>query len=141
MVVYEIDGKPIPWMRSGRKGNKYYDKQIEEKKKVQLFLKSNLCTKEGDPNHSIPIKVTMEFHMPIPKSWPQKRQRVAKGKPHPYRPDLDNLIKFINDTLNNILWIDDSLIYELKVRKFYSDSPKTKICIEKYESEELPNLI
>jgi len=97
MRIYEISGPPIPWMRAGRKGNRYFDKQISEKMNVHYKVKSLM------KNHIIysePIKVTFEFHMPIPKSWAKIRQKNALYKPHSYRPDIDNLLKFINDSLN-----------------------------------------
>ena len=66
---------------------------------------------------------------------------MAIGKPHIYRPDVDNLIKFIGDALNEVLWIDDALIYEIHVRKIYSLTPKTRICVEPHDGQELLNLL
>lgn len=138
MRVYELKGSPIPWMRAGRKGNKYYDKQMTEKTAKQWELKSQMM---GLYSHSEPLKVTMEFHMPIPKSWAKVKQKRALHKPHSSRPDVDNLLKFVDDSLNSILWQDDAIIYEVHIRKFYSDEPKTRLLVEPYRGEELTPLI
>lgn len=138
MRVYVLEGDPIPWMRAGRKGNKYYDKQMTEKTAKQWEVKSQMM---GLYSHSQPLKVIMEFHMPIPKSWAKVKQKTALGKPHCSRPDVDNLLKFVDDSLNQVLWEDDALIYEVHIRKFYSNEPKTKLVVEPYQGDELEQLI
>ena len=40
---------------------------------------------------------------------------------HVYKPDADNLAKFVLDALNGVYYKDDSQIYELIVRKQYGD--------------------
>ena len=79
--------------------------------------------------------------MPIPKSWAKKRQKNAFNKPHSSRPDLDNLLKFVNDSLNKVLWKDDALIYEVYARKFYSDDPKTRIYVGPYCEGKMDGLL
>lgn len=138
MRVYELSGTPIPWMRAGRKGNKYYDKQMSEKTKAQWEVKAAMS---GLYSHSEPLKVVMEFHMPIPKSWSKVKQKRALHKPHSSRPDLDNLLKFVDDSLNQILWEDDAIIYEVHIRKFYSKDPKTRVLVLPFRGEELEPLI
>ena len=66
-----------------------------------------------------PIGVVMEFHMPKPKSL--KKGTVHHSK----KPDLDNLIKLCGDSLNGLVWSDDSIICSLEAFKRYSDTPKT----------------
>lgn len=138
MRIYELIGKPIPWVRPRRKGNKYYDPQVKKKIEKQWELKSQIkCLYKN----SDPLKVTIEFHMPIPKSWTKLKKQRSINKPHSSRPDIDNLLKFMNDSLNSILWKDDALIYEVHIRKFYSDEPKTKLWVETYCGEKLTPLI
>ena len=55
-----------------------------------------------------------------------------------YKPDLDNLIKFIADALGGPdgFYLDDCQIVEIKAEKHYatkSELPKTVIMIDKYE--------
>jgi len=79
--------------------------------------------------------------MPIPKSWSRPKRLAALHKPHVSRPDVDNLIKFVNDSLNDVLWIDDAIIYEMVMRKFYSDRPRTLITIDPTGGKRLDPLI
>lgn len=136
MIEFELEGNPIPWMRAGRLGNKYYDRQLREKDNLQWKVKSQ----KGVYSFTEPLKVVLEFHMPIPASWAKIKKKTALYKPHTSRPDIDNLLKFVNDSLNQILWVDDAIIYEMHVRKIYSDTPKTRILVEPYRGGEIKDL-
>ena len=46
------------------------------------------------------------------------------------KPDIDNLIKFILDSLNGFFWRDDCLVYTVEAVKQYGDSPGTLVCVE-----------
>ena len=55
-----------------------------------------------------------------------------------YKPDLDNLVKFVADALQGPdgFYLDDCQIVEIKSEKHYatkSELPKTVIMIDKYE--------
>jgi len=39
------------------------------------------------------------FYIPMPKSMSIKNKKLYDGKPHLLRPDLDNMLKSLNDTL------------------------------------------
>ena len=138
MRVYEIEGPPVPWMRAGRVGEKYYDRQFKEKTRYQWSIKAAMA---GLYAHSEPIKLVLEFHMPIPKSWTRKKRLNALGKPHSSRSDIDNLMKFVGDALNGILWEDDALIFEIVARKFYAEEAKTRIMITPHKGEKVEPLI
>ncbi len=134
MKVYEIPGKPIAWKRARRCGNRYFDPQVNEKKAMQYYIK---LTNKTISCATKPLKVLMEFYMPIPESWSRTRRLNALNAPHVFTSDLDNKIKMIGDTFNGILWKDDALIYEIHARKIYSNEPKTRIYIQEYDQEQL----
>ena len=69
-----------------------------------------------------PLKVSMIFCMPVPKSYPKKRQKLIKDgyEQHIKKPDIDNLAKAVLDGLNGVAWADDSQIVQLNVRKEYA---------------------
>ena len=133
MRIYEIPGTPIAWRRAGRKGSRYYDAQAKQKETVQKVVRVALS---GLFPHKEPIKVDMHFGMPIPKSWSTKKRIAAIGKPHSSRPDVDNLIKFVSDALNEILWDDDAIIYQVRGTKTYTTNPKTLIFVMKCDDED-----
>ncbi len=134
MTIFNIPGKPIPWMRAGRQNNRYYDKQFEKKAHVRNIVQSQMKTKKP---LSSPLKLIIEFHMPIPTSWTKAYRLKALKTPHSSVPDLDNMVKFICDALNKVLWDDDSLIYEIHSRKIYTEKTmaKTLFRVEPYTGE------
>lgn len=139
-MQFVIEGKPIPWMRAGRHGWKYFDRQHAKKEEVRALIKEQL---NGQEPFSEPLKLTIEFHMMIPVSGSKIKRQNALKKPHSCVPDLDNLTKFIDDALNGILWTDDAIIYEFAARKYYSHEPKTVFIVEPYSGvtlETLPGL-
>jgi Holliday junction resolvase RusA-like endonuclease len=43
------------------------------------------------------------------------------------KPDIDNVIKIIADSLNGIAYKDDTQIVKLTAHKLYSDNPRVEI--------------
>jgi len=71
-----------------------------------------------------PLWLDILVRLPIPQSWPKKRQAAAlSGELRPVvKPDYDNFAKIL-DALNLVVWIDDRQIVDGRIRKFYSDKP------------------
>lgn len=77
-----------------------------------------------------PLDVAIEIRMPIPRSWPRRRQEAARaGRERPTKkPDWDNFAK-VCDALNLVVWVDDAQVVEGRVSKHYSDKPGTWITV------------
>lgn len=127
MITYEIPGKPIPLQRPRMCGKFVYDPQKKEKKEYREKIEK---LRDAIFPCSTPMKLIVEYHMPIPKSYSQKRSLECEKQPHVKKPDLSNLIKFTEDALNGLLWKDDAYISEIAAKKIYSKEPKTVFKIE-----------
>ena len=57
-----------------------------------------------------PLLVIVHFRLPAPLSLPGRKRRLLHLLPHIKKPDGDNLEKFLNDSLNGVVWDDDSRI-------------------------------
>ncbi len=81
-------------------------------------------------------RLTVRFFMPIPASISKKQRALYEGCAvrHTKKPDLDNLVKFVKDCANGVLWKDDSQVYCLTASKAYHTSPATEITVE-WETE------
>jgi Holliday junction resolvase RusA-like endonuclease len=82
----------------------------------------------GRPPLEGPLELDVVMYFAVPASKPARfRQDALAGKIRPtVKPDWDNGGK-LTDALNLIVWIDDKQVVDARVRKFYSDRPRTEI--------------
>ena len=59
----------------------------------------------------------IEFHVPMPKSWSNKKKIEMNGKPHQQRPDLDNYLKAWKDSV----YEEDAVVWRVKATKLWTD--------------------
>ena len=95
------------------------------KKEKDDFIKSieNFPTEKM----SKPIKCVLNFYCKRPKNHYKsgKNANILKDSSPKYNTnnkDLDNMVKFVLDALNNKLYLDDRQIFELTCSKLYSES-------------------
>ena len=71
-------------------------------------------------------------YYPIPTSASKKRQRMmAEGVLRPAKkPDQDNVLKIVADSLNHIAYKDDVQVVDAQVRKFYSTNPRVVVILQ-----------
>lgn len=56
---------------------------------------------------------------------------MAMGMIRPTKkPDMDNVVKVIADSLNQVAYKDDTQIVDCQCRKFYSESPRVEVRIK-----------
>ena len=122
---YEPKSKGRP--RFTRTGHTYtpqitrdYEKQIGD------FYKENTSD-----YYDSPIKVSLVFYMPIPKSTSKKKMELMKSGAirHTKKPDSDNLAKAVLDGINGVAFEDDKLITELRIKKRYGSVVGTAMVI------------
>ena len=72
----------------------------------------------------------MKFYFSIPKSWSKKKTKANLNMACVKKVDLDNLIKFFFDTFNDVLYDDDSQIYNLHAIKLWAIEGFTTVQID-----------
>lgn len=74
----------------------------------------------------------------IPKSQTKtKKELMKKQLLRPTKkPDMDNVVKIIADSLNQVAYHDDKQIVDCQCRKFYSDNPRVEVTIKEVETSE-----
>ena len=68
-------------------------------------------------------------YYPIAKSTSKKKkEEMLKGNIRPTKkPDCDNVLKIVADSLNQIAYKDDSQIVETSVKKYYAEIPRVEV--------------
>jgi Holliday junction resolvase RusA-like endonuclease len=123
----------VPVARERPRFSKFgtYDKQGSVKEFYRLSILNQLP--KGFNVLTGPISLILLFELPIPKHTSKKKTLTLIGTPHVKKPDIDNLYKML-DAYNGVLWMDDSQIHTVTMRKMYSENPKTNLIVE-YEGD------
>lgn len=116
-IKIELPGTPIALQRARTRGQEFYDPQYQVKQNTLWYFKKHYGTVHP---MDFPLSIILTFHMPMPKKWSKKKKNEFLGKPHTKKKDIDNLCKYLFDTFNGILWIDDSLIWKISAKKIYA---------------------
>jgi len=88
-----------------------------------------------------PIKCILNFYCKRPKTHYKtgKFANILKDTSPKYNinnKDLDNMVKFVLDALNDKLYTDDSLIFEITCSKLYSENAEGYIYVKFMEVED-----
>lgn len=80
------------------------------------------------------IKLTVHFYLKTPKGFKNADKQLAEhGAIRPTKtPDIDNLMKAIQDALNGVAYVDDKQIVEEHSYKWYSEKPRVEIELEEF---------
>ena len=126
MKKYIINGDPVPLARCRVNGRRIWDSQ----KELKVHSKISLANQHGTAKlYNGPLHFDITFFMPLPKDK-KKRKHLLENTYHFYKPDLDNLVKFICDISNNVLYKDDCIISSILAQKIYDDCPRTEFSIK-----------
>lgn len=124
-MIFEetINFEPVSLKRHRhRLGGGTYDPSKKEKDEFINCIKNLPIEKMSKP-----ISCTLNFYCKRPKNHYKsgKNSNILKESSPKYNinnKDLDNMVKFVLDALNDKLYIDDSLIFELKCSKLYTEN-------------------
>jgi len=83
----------------------------------------------GRPLFDEPIRLDVIWYMRKPASYPKKRNRPHK------KPDRSNLLKILEDALNEIVWTDDALICEGESVKCFGEPERVELRVQVLEPE------
>lgn len=117
-IKYIIKGEPIALARPRHgRNNQIYDSQRNEKLVNGITL---LAQHHDRPMYTGPLHLDVTFFMPI------KPTGKKKDGYHSYTPDLDNMIKWVCDISNNVLFVDDCIVAKITAAKVYDRVPRTE---------------
>lgn len=132
-IQITIPGKPIAKKRPKffRRGKNVGTYNCQETEEGRFMAQLSAARPEGFELIKGPIDLTLRFWMPIPASASAKKRKAMENSEirHINKPDLDNLVKFVKDCANGILWHDDSQVDGMWVTKDYAREPETSITI------------
>lgn len=116
-IAFQVHGLPIAqgstrsWVKNGKPVITSTAKGLSSWRRLVADVAQRFAPEEPWDG---PVKITLEFGLPKPKSAP-KRRRVWPDK----RPDLDKLTRAVLDALTFVVFADDSQVIEILATKDY----------------------
>jgi Holliday junction resolvase RusA-like endonuclease len=127
-VSINVPGDPVQWARAGRNGKFSFTPHKQAVHMDTIRIEASRAFK-GDPLNG-PLELRVRFVYEWPKSWSAKKRGLTGNHWKISKPDADNLIKLIGDSLNKILWHDDAQICQTSFSKQYGLTSATHITVE-----------
>lgn len=142
MIEFKILGIPAPKQSArfyaknfgGKTMIKSYQKKevVEKERNIAFDVKSQLPA--GFIPYDCPVSFEVLFVFPLLSSMKKAvRQAIEEGMIvyKPTKPDLqDNLLKGLCDSMNGIVFVDDSRICKVASQKIYGLIPRTEVIIK-----------
>lgn len=130
MFYIDIECNPEPWMRFGvnRRTGGIYDRQPN----TRCFYKGVIASKYRDEPLTCPLAIDITFRMPVAKSIKgrMRRDMLSGYVHHTKKPDIDNLVKLVLDTMTGIVYKDDCQIIRVSANKRYSEVPGILVSVQ-----------
>ncbi len=132
-VQFTVEGKPQgkerPRFTKRRNKTKCYtpQKTVEYEELVQWeYVRQCKSHYFGD---NTPLRMTITIYYPIPTkvSKIDKIDMIGMKVRPTKKPDIDNVVKIICDSLNGLAYRDDAQIVWVVAGKYYSDNPRVDI--------------
>lgn len=121
MQKFIFDIQPVPASRPRvTRWSTYYPKRYTEFREAMEPIVEKI---KINPTDSL-LRVKIDFHVGMPKSWSKKKRNRLDGKYCTNNADLDNYEKAILDSLEGTLFVNDNQIVDMHARKFYSSDPR-----------------
>ena len=82
----------------------------------------------------LPEIINVTFVLPVSTSWSNKKKQTIIGQPHRQKPDLDNILKFLLDSL--LPEGGDEVVHTIVAKKIWGEEGRIIIITDDNESSQ-----
>ena len=138
-TMFRVEGNPSSQLRynRGKAGNAYDPSKkakTQFRSKVESMLGLSGSNQPLFPSHVL-LSITLVFRMRRPNNHFVGRQRdstkLSSGAPPPFvvtKCDVDNLLKFVMDAMNMLIYADDKQVAAVHMFRLYDCDGSCKGC-------------
>lgn len=128
-MTYVLHGDPTALARV--RVNYHTKRMYDGQEQVKLLSSITIRQQHRDePYLQGPISISITFFMPMPANWSNKKKSDMVGKFHQIKPDVSNMLKYVEDICNKICFHDDAEISVLeRIVKVYDANPRTEFTL------------
>lgn len=124
-------GRPIAGWRFAKGGTKLPSMRTPEKTVAYegLIAHEAQAAMRGAAPLEVAVGCNVFVDCQVPASWSDKKRRMAlSGELLPMaKPDVDNVVKAIFDGMNGVVWRDDVLAVDVRIRKRFAATPCVRV--------------
>lgn len=137
VISFTVFGEPIPLHRHMLSQGRMYNPSATQQRN---FARACAMQLPETPLQG-PIEAKLKFYFSRPLNHYRTGKFAGQLKPgmptwHSKRKDIDNLIKFVFDSLNGLAYEDDSQISIVSSAKMYTDGePRTEVLLQTLKDE------
>jgi len=137
-IHFQVEGDPKGkgrprFSRVGNFTKVYTDKQtLSYEAMIAFFAKQAMGVTDL---LETPVSVFLYVRLPVPQSYSKKRREAClSGTEKPCKkPDIDNIAKTYLDAMNGVIFVDDTQVLGLHVKKLYSDKAGVDVMVMEAE--------
>lgn len=136
MIEFEVIGKIQPKQRPRFKRCGAYIQTYTPQQTLdyQKLVAESYMAKYGEMKLNGALKMEINAFFNVPKSYSKKKKAELYGRPNiAHNGDIDNVAKSVLDGLNGVAFIDDTIVYDLHITKYYvwneNDSERVEVKI------------
>lgn len=131
----EAVGKGRPRVKILKRGDKVFP-QLYTPEKTKAFeeaLRKAFLAQNSRQTpvygRDIPLQMRLIIGVSIPKSYTKKKHALCRDRvlAPTGKPDIDNVIKSVADSLNGAVFEDDSQLVRIYAERFYSEEPFVEV--------------
>ena len=135
MVTFKVDANPVGKQRARyvKRGNFVSTYTPEKTRTYETLIRDAAIEAMGTSEPlETPVTLYLYIRVPIPKSYSKKKlEACLNGMDQPIKkPDASNILKSVEDGMNEIVYKDDSQIINLHVTKVYSTLAGVDVCVK-----------
>ncbi len=131
MYQFEVLGEPVGKARPRvtRWGAYTPQKTVDYENKIKAAYGGGFY--EG----YLQIDVVAYFKVPKSVSRKKRLQMLDREIKPAKKPDIDNVLKIVLDSLNKVAYKDDAQVISASIAKYYSDNPRLEIAIGEVKND------
>lgn len=131
-ILGEPQGKGRPKFSTvnGHVNTRTPDETVVYENLIQTEYRRQCGARKFDSGVMLDLRILAYYAIPESASK-KKKKAMEAGEIRPTKkPDADNVLKVVADSLNQIAYHDDAQVVDTQVRKFYSRNPRLEVSIQ-----------
>ncbi|MDV2986169.1 UNVERIFIED_CONTAM: RusA family crossover junction endodeoxyribonuclease [Methylobacteriaceae bacterium AG10] len=128
VISFVIPGEPVPFARAGARGAIRFTPKRQRDFMSLAKLAAHQAMAGRAPLEG-PVELTVEAIFLAPSGWSKKKRAATVWKLS--RPDLSNIEKLVEDSLNEIVFLDDTQVVRRgpSTCKRYGERAETRVSV------------